>query len=287
MRRTISKLSATWSRFYALRRGTVTGVLALMLAATSPAQAACPEHRLAVRAHQQTGPTCLVAAALSALSAHGAPETSVQSLARLLPVWPDGIDWYDLAVQLERQGWEARLFTGPPEAAARLVEAGFPVVALTTVSGKAHAVTMHGVQRTASKEGCGPGLARVLLMDPRTGKSTWTRAETFAQAQSQARLLALYRPEDRAKLATADFPAALATRVDRRLRSQALLRRAEKHPYPNTQQLHILREAVGLDPCWPPAREMLVDTATRLNRLDIVPPPPKTCPSTPLPGGTP
>ncbi len=261
-------------------------LLALALVST-PAQAACPEHRLAVRAHQQTGPTCLVAAALSALSAHGAPETSVQSLARLLPVWPDGIDWYDLAVQLERQGWEARLFTGPPEAAARLVEAGFPVVALTTVSGKAHAVTMHGVQRTASKEGCGPGLARVLLMDPRTGKSTWTRAETFAQAQSQARLLALYRPEDRAKLATADFPAALAARVDRRLRSQALLRRADKHPSPNAQQLHLLREAVDLDPCWPTARDMLVDTATRLNRLDIVPAPVKSCPSGPQRGDSP
>ena len=30
-------------------------------------------------------------------------------------------------VQLEQQGWEARLFTGPPEAAARLVEAAAPI----------------------------------------------------------------------------------------------------------------------------------------------------------------
>lgn len=235
---------------------------------------------IAVAPKLQDGPTCLVAAALSALSAHEAPDRTVRSLARLLPVWPDGVDWYDLAVQLEKEGFEARLSTGPPEAIARLLEAGFPVVALTTAAGRPHAVTIHGVTRSPDGSGaCAGAPRRLLVMDPRLGTSTWRSSAALKAQQSEGRLLVIYRPEDRDKLGTRGFPVSVADRVDRRLRAQALMRRAEGHATPNAQALALLRRAVEQDPCWAPPRQALTVTAQRLGRPDLIPPSDATCPN--------
>ena len=257
-----------------MRRVTPLLLLALLCCAPS-ALASCPKVEIALTPQVQSGPTCLVAAALSAMSAHGPVSMSVQGLARTLPVYPEGIDWYDLAVALEAKGFGVRLSTGPPEAMARLVEAGFPVVALTRRGKGVHALSVHGVERTRVAGRCEGEVARILVMDPRHGKSRWVSREALAKAQSEARLLVIYRPSDATRLASKGFPLALAERVDRRLRAQALLKRALEHSPPNTQALTLLKRAASHDPCWAPLHEALTKTATHLGQP--LPPRP-TCP---------
>ena len=209
---------------------------------------------------------------------------SVQSLARTLPVYPDGIDWYDLAVALEAKGFGVKLSTGPPEAMARLVEAGFPLVALTTRGKGVHALSVHGVERTELAGRCDGEVARLLVMDPRHGKSRWVTREALAKAQSEARLLLIYRPSDAARLASKGFPLALAERVDRRLRAQALLKRALEHSPTNTQALALLKRASAHDPCWAPLRQALTKSAIHLGQ----PLPPRaSCPDDSQAGASP
>ena len=73
----------------------------------------------------QSGPLCVAAAALQAMSARaGSPEnagnatTPLRDLARSVVVRPDGVDLYDLQRELRVRGWESLVFTGPPEAGA-------------------------------------------------------------------------------------------------------------------------------------------------------------------------
>ena len=232
----------------------------------------CPAHVIAVSPHTQSGPTCLVAAGLTAVSPHSGKTITVREVAREVPVWPDGVDGYDLTVAMAKRGWDSLLFTGPPEAAARLVEAGFPAVALVTHQRRIHAVTVHGAQRKAAEAGgCGRALDSLLVLDPRTARSTWESASAFAERQSAERWIVFYRPQDAHKLDDRGFPLAIAQRVDRRLRAQALVRRAKKHPQANEQSLVLLQQAHALDPCWPRVRQLLQDTLIRLKRPHTLP----------------
>ncbi len=235
-----------------------TSVLIGLVLASSPG---CPVVTLDVIAQEQSGPTCVVAASVTAISARDQAPT-VRELARNLPIWPDGVHAYDLVVELKRRGWQSLVFTGPPEAAARLVEAGFaPMVMMKRGKGR-HAVAVTGSQRGESATGsCGTALRSLQVTDPRKRGPYWLSAKTFAARQSEAQMVVSFRPHERALLSKAGFPVAVAERVDRRFRSTSLLRKAKKHPQPNGQMLTLLREALTIDPCHDAARAALIKVA--------------------------
>ena len=75
-------------------------------------------------------------------------------LARRVKVTPQGIDPFDIQQASRDVGVDALVFTGPPEAAARLVEAGFAPVAFVNRPGNTrHAVTITGAERKRAEKG--------------------------------------------------------------------------------------------------------------------------------------
>lgn len=209
--------------------------------------------------YPQQGPTCMVAAARVVISSYETPPTH-RDLSRALPIWPDGVHAFDLAKELERRGWGALIFTGPPEAIARLVEAGFGVIAMITSERGRHSVAVTGVERlpdSKQPDQCGRALYRLLINDPNQSCAEWVTARDFAARQSEQQAMVIFKPEQRAKLSAKRFPLAIAERVDRRFRAQTLYERALKHPKPNPQQRALLMSAVKLDPCFAPPRGQL------------------------------
>ena len=209
--------------------------------------------------YPQQGPTCMVAAARMVISAHEPPPAH-RALSRTLPIWPDGVHAYDLVTELERRGWEALIFTGPPEAIARLVEAGFGVIAMVKSSAGRHSVAITGVQRLADPEHpktCGRALHKLWVSDPNQAQARWETARAFEARQSEQQAIVIYRPEQSDQLGARGFPTAVARRLDRRFRAQTLYERALRHERPNLQQRTLLIKAVTLDPCYPPPRQRL------------------------------
>ena len=133
-------------------------IFCLCLAAGSAMAKTCPDVVLKSQIYKQSGPTCMVSAAVTAIGVRGR-SPSVADLARNLPIWKDGVHAYDLLVELERRGWKGLSFTGPPEAAARLVEVGFAAIALVDGRTGRHAVTVTGRRRSRDSSG---GCARRL-----------------------------------------------------------------------------------------------------------------------------
>ena len=193
--------------------------LATIIGLLHAAPTGCPAKTLKTVSHQQSGPTCMVAAACTAISARHTPPAQ-RDLARNLPMYPDGVHAYDLVVELERRGWRGLVFTGPPEAAARLVEAGFAVLAMVKDRRGRHAVTVTGRKRVAAHKGCSTALKALQLSDSRTGKTRWVSAQAFKASQSSQQLMVIYRPNERQRLGAAGFPVAVAQKIDRRFRAQ-------------------------------------------------------------------
>jgi len=207
---------------------------------------------------QAAGPRCLTAATAIALSVQSDAPTE-PALARSVRITPDGIDAFDLQQSLRPMGWDSLVFTGPPEAAARLLEAGFAPVALVDLgSGRKHAVAVTGAARVPNADGtCSTALARLQTIDPRDGIPHWETAQAFADRQWAQQLLVVYRPDHAERLDDAGFPVAAAKAVNARFQAEGWLRRAEAHPTPNVQSVRLLEQAVAADPGWAPAREAL------------------------------
>jgi hypothetical protein len=198
-----------------------------------------------------------VAAGITAVSARG-EILDLAAVARHVPVWPDGVHAYDLAMELARRGWESLVFTGPPEIAARVVEAGFAPVAMVGAGGARHAVTITGIERGATASGaCGTALRRLRLSDPTTRQPKWVTAQAFAAMQSEGQMQVFFRPDERPLLGQRGFPLAIAQRFDRRFRATTLFRRSQKHGRTNPQRVKMLRAALVHDPCYEPARQAL------------------------------
>jgi hypothetical protein len=218
----------------------------------------CQPQVLSVTAQRQNGPTCLVAAAMTAISARGGFPT-LDSVVRRVPVWPDGVHAYDLSIELERRGWESLVFTGPPEIAARVVEAGFAPVAMIGRGRGRHAVTVTGVERGSTETGaCGTALHRLRLTDPTSSQPKWVSAKAFAAMQSEGQMQVFFRPTERSLVAKNGFPMAVAQRFDRRFRATTLYRRSEKHEGTNPQRVKMLRAALAHDSCFEAARSALL-----------------------------
>ncbi len=222
---------------------------------------------------QPTGPRCLTAATATALSPH--PDAPTESaLARSVRITPDGIDPFDLQQALTPLGWDSLVFTGPPEAAARLVEAGFAPVAMVDLGrGRKHAVTVTGAERVPAADGtCTTALARLQTLDPRDGTPRWETAQDFSKRQWAQQLVVAYRPDDAERLDDAGFPTDAARAVNARFRAEGYLRRAQAHPSPNAQSVRLLELAVAADPAWAPARQALDTHRAALAAHPVAPP---------------
>ena len=127
---------------------------------------------------QPDGPRCLAAAVATAMSLT-TPQPTADAIARGVKVSPQGIDPFDAQRSAKDLGAEALVFTGPPEAAARLVEAGFaPVALVNRPGGVRHAVTVTGIERgTTAAHGCGTALKAMEVFDPLTNTRMWQSAQ--------------------------------------------------------------------------------------------------------------
>jgi len=207
---------------------------------------------------QPDGPRCLTGAVATAMSLTAAEPTPTE-LARRVKVTPQGIDPFDAQRASHELGVESLVFTGPPEAAARLVEAGFaPVAFVNRPANTRHAVTVTGAERGITADGkCTTALTAIEVFDPLTNVRTWQSAQAFAARQSAEQLMVFFDPDQRPRLDDAGFPLAAAESVDRRFRAQGWLRKANAHPTPNAQSIRLLERAVGADPSWQQARSAL------------------------------
>ena len=179
-------------------------------------------------------------------------------VARLVPVWPDGIDAFDLQEGLKKEGWESLVFTGSAESAARLVEAGFGVVSMVREKRGKHAVSVVGSRRSMGSHGrCSETLEALYIFNPRQNRSVWLNTAEFESKQFAKQHLVFFPPGKRAQLSTSGFPLQAAEKVDRRFRASALLRRAKKHGEINKQSLRLAERAVAADPQWDEAIKLL------------------------------
>lgn len=186
-------------------------------------------------------------------------KSTPSALAREVKVTPAGIDPFDIQLASEALGAQSLVFTGPPEAAARLVEAGFAPVALVTRSGNArHAVTITGAERGVDETGqCSTALKALQVYDPLTDRRSWLTAQAFAKLQSAQQLMVFFDAAARDALDDRGFPVDAAAKVDRRFRAQGWLNRAKAHAAPNAQSIRLLERAVASDPEWAHAAEAL------------------------------
>ena len=174
--------------------------------------------------YTQKGPTCMVAAARMVISGFEIPP-SQNDLSRSIPIWPDGIYAFDLAQELEKRGWSVLIFAGPPEAIARLIEAGYSAIAMIkSVQGR-HSVAVTGAERLSNPKNqtqCSSALYRLLVNDPNESKAKWITAREFEASESDQQAIVIFKPDDYVKLSANGFPIEIAKKVDRRFRAQTL-----------------------------------------------------------------
>lgn len=209
---------------------------------------------------QPNGPRCLLGAAATAMSIQLAAPSAIE-LGRKVRIMPSGIDPFDLQMTVQDLQHESLVFTGPPEAAARLVEAHFaPIAFIQHPGGDRHAVTITGAKRRVLINGtCGSALTSLRIFDPQTGAHKWQSAKSFADIQSEAQMMVFFDRQSRDKLDDAGFPIAAAEAVDRRFRAQGWVRRALAHPAPNQQSIRLLERAAKADPEWSEPAKLLAE----------------------------
>ena len=118
-------------------------------------------------AFRGSGPRRLTAATATALSAQ--PDAPTESTLARSVASPQTASTPSTCSRRSATGWDS-LTTGPPEAAARLVEAGFAPVAMVDLGrGRKHAVTVTGAERSPHDGTRTTALARLQTIDPRDG----------------------------------------------------------------------------------------------------------------------
>jgi hypothetical protein len=208
---------------------------------------------LDVQLKQQQGPTCLVAAAVIAVSARGI-KLDMHTFIRETPVFRDGIHPYDLAVTASKLGLSSLIFTGPPEAAARLVRAGFAPMALLNSGTGRHAVAVTGVRHAAVLTDGLTTMTEYRLADPAQHTHNWVSARDFERQQSGQQMIVLFKKSEMIDLSSSGFPTKIATKMDAQFRAETLYRRALKHSTPNAQMKSLLEKALEWQPCHGAAR---------------------------------
>ena len=197
-----------------------------------------------------TGPRCLPAATMTSISHH--TQISDRDFYKQLPIYKDGVDTYDIQNLLSSQyNLDSLTFTAPPEGAIRLLKAGYPTVAMTYKRNQKHAVTVAGLEFVEQDGKCTNTVKALGIIDPNVGQIQWVSVEQFASMQYAQQMLVVFSPDEREKLDDAGFPTEIAELVDKRFRSDALIRRAQAHGEMNEQARALLREAYLVDPSNP------------------------------------
>lgn len=197
-----------------------------------------------------TGPRCLPAATMTSISHH--TQISDREFYRQLPIYKDGVDTYDIQTLLSTEyNLDSLTFTAPPEGAIRLLQAGFPTVAMTHKSNQKHAVTVAGLEYDEVDGQCTDTVKSLGIIDPNVGTLQWVPLEQFASMQYAQQMLVVFPPSDKEKLDDAGFPTHIAEQVDKRFRSNALLKRAEAHGEMNNQAKTLIEQARTIDPTNP------------------------------------
>lgn len=206
----------------------------------------------------QKGIECLPTSAAMALHALGDP-TKPTEIARRLPVYPTGTDFFDLQEELSRRGYGSLVATEGPEAVASAIKAGVPVVAAVRRGHAKHAVLVWAT------EGDGEEL-RLRSIDPANGAQLVQTMSQFRAAQYANQILVIWPAAQALERALegSEFPLDSALRVNARFRSEALVLRAERHSESNRQALELLQRAVKEDPTWSVARERLEEVKLAL-----------------------
>lgn len=236
----------------------IGGLIGVCLGLAPAARAEAPCGReLVVPTVVQRGPTCAVAAVVMAARGIGV-DLTLESLAREVPVWTDGVDFFDIEEALGKRGVRGMTFRGDVALAARFVDAGVPVVLAVDLHGGKHAVTMagHAADRVGGR--CAATPARVRIIDPWDGRTS-SRARADLERIQFGRQLFVAWPrgagwEERIEEAGVDLGPLVVQ--DRRFRAEAWVRRAKQHASPNPQMLALLDRAVTEDPGWPEARAL-------------------------------
>jgi hypothetical protein len=217
------------------------------------------EQVLDVAPRRQVGKRCLVAATQTALSARGEHPDGA-ALSKQVAMGPEGEDTFDLQEALRPAGWDTLVFTGAPEDAARLIEAGFSPVLLLDEPAGPHAVAVVGVRRVQAPDGrCIGPVADLAMVDPRTAETTWLPAADVARRQWRERMLVSFEPTAWAALDDAGFPLATKTAQDRRFRARMLLDRAALAETSAGDRVELIRRASVTDPAWEEPRRLLAE----------------------------
>lgn len=207
-----------------------------------PGRASACRRRLEVTPLVQRGPTCAAAAATMVARALGAT-LDLAELVRAIPVWSDGVSYFDLEEALLARGLRGLTFRGGGALAARLLMAGLPVVATIVRHGERHALTLSAV------DGCGATL-RFEGYDPATGAALRVTAGELAALQPDGQLFVVWPTHDgwEARLRAAGIELDVLVGEDRRFRAEELVLRAARHRVVNDQMLELLERAVREDP---------------------------------------
>jgi len=207
-------------------------------------------HQIILSATISTGPRCLPAATMTSISHH--TPISDREFYRQLPIYKDGVDTYDIQNLLYSQyNLDSLTFTAPPEGAIRLLKAGFPTVAMTHKRNQKHAVTIAGLKYVEQNGECTDTVKSLGIIDPNVGNLQWVPLEQFASMQYAQQMLVVFAPSDKEKLDDAGFPTHIAEQVDKRFRSNALIKRAESHGEVNAQAAILIQQAFAIDPSNP------------------------------------
>ena len=207
-------------------------------------------HQLILSATISTGPRCLPAATMTSISHH--TQILNTEFYRQLPIYKDGVDTYDIQTLLSSEyNLDSLTFTAPPEGAIRLLKAGYPTVAMTHKRNQKHAVTIAGLEYLEQNGECTDTVKSLGIIDPNVGVVQWVPLEQFASMQYAQQMLVVFPASDRDKLDDAGFPTHIAEQVDKRFRSNALIKRAESHGEMNAQAKTLLTEAYEIDPTNP------------------------------------
>lgn len=203
--------------------------------------------QIVLTATLSSGPRCLPAATMTSVSHH--TQISDRAFYRQLPIYKDGVDTYDIQTLLKKEyNLDSLTFTAPPEGAIRLLKAGFPTVVMTHKRNQKHAVTVAGIEYVEKEGKCTDTVQSLGVIDPNVGVLQWMSIEQFASMQYAQQMLVVFPSSDKEKLDDAGFPTHIAEKVDRRFRSNALIKRAQAHGEINEQAKSLLRKAQQLDP---------------------------------------
>jgi ABC-type bacteriocin/lantibiotic exporter with double-glycine peptidase domain len=186
---------------------------------------------------QQKGPTCLLAASLMSISARSSQIPEIQSIARNIPIYADGIDIYDLMIEFEKLGWQSLTFTAPVEASIRLLKAGFSPIAIIDQKQGKHAVSIMGIKQD-----------QIQIVDPNQPTTQWIDIDLFEKMHLNQQWLVFFKTDEKAGLSTAKFPIHIAQLSDMKFRKNALILKSKMHKTDLIQKLSLLKQALAFDP---------------------------------------